>query len=212
MRGIKRGNATRARRKRLTYSNLIATVALVFAMTGGAMAASHYLITSTKQIKPSVLKKLKGKAGPQGNTGPAGQANPNATAVDGQTVSKIFLNLAPHTSTTQVFSADGLSISADCTGSGGDQLGLYAQSTDPNAELNWNGNNSGFVENEDEDTGTGVFDLLDGSSPGSNQGNITVNYSTTAGKIVTVSLGFDYDGAFGSGSDCGVWGTGVSSS
>ena len=39
----------------------MATLALIFAMSGGAYAASHYLITSTKQIKPSVLGHLKGK-------------------------------------------------------------------------------------------------------------------------------------------------------
>jgi hypothetical protein len=34
-------------RKRLTYANVAMTLALVFAMTGGAYAAKHYLITST---------------------------------------------------------------------------------------------------------------------------------------------------------------------
>ena len=50
-------------RKRLSYANVTATLALVFAMSGGAMAANHYLITSTKQINPKVLKKLNGQAG-----------------------------------------------------------------------------------------------------------------------------------------------------
>ncbi len=60
-------------RRRFTYANVAMTLALVFAMSGGAYAAGKYLITSTKQIKPSVLKQLQGK------TGPAGQAGTNGT-------------------------------------------------------------------------------------------------------------------------------------
>jgi hypothetical protein len=41
-------------RKRFTYTNVAMTLALVFAMTGGAYAAFTSLITSTKQISPSV--------------------------------------------------------------------------------------------------------------------------------------------------------------
>jgi Collagen triple helix repeat (20 copies) len=59
-------------RKRCTYANVAATMALFFAMSGGALAAGHYLITSTKQIKPSVLSSLKGKAGPAGKNGTIG--------------------------------------------------------------------------------------------------------------------------------------------
>ncbi len=40
------------------------------------MAARHYLITSTSQIKPSVLKSLHGAHGAPGQPGPAGQAGP----------------------------------------------------------------------------------------------------------------------------------------
>jgi hypothetical protein len=61
-------------RKHLSYANVTATLALVFAMSGGALAANHYLITSTKQIKPSVLAKLKGNAGAAGLKGATGAA------------------------------------------------------------------------------------------------------------------------------------------
>ena len=59
-------------RKRLTYANVAMTLALVFAMSGGAYAASKVLITSTKQISPKVLKSLKGANGTNGAAGPAG--------------------------------------------------------------------------------------------------------------------------------------------
>lgn len=65
-------------KRRFNYANVTATLALVFSMSGGALAAKHYLITSTKQIKPSVLKKLTGKTG---KTGPAGA--PGATGKAG---------------------------------------------------------------------------------------------------------------------------------
>ena len=60
-------------RRHLTYANVAATLALVFAMSGGALAAKHYLVNSTKQINPTVLKKLRGKAGPKGTTGATGK-------------------------------------------------------------------------------------------------------------------------------------------
>jgi len=53
----------------LTFANVTATIALLFAMSGGALAARHYLITSTSQIKPSVLRALKGEAGQAGGDG-----------------------------------------------------------------------------------------------------------------------------------------------
>lgn len=70
-------------RRHLSYANVVATMALVFAMGGSAIAAKHFLITSTGQISPKVLKALEAKiaskvkpgvAGKEGATGREGAA------------------------------------------------------------------------------------------------------------------------------------------
>jgi hypothetical protein len=72
--------------RRMNAATVLATVALVLAMSGGAYAASRYIITSTRQISPKVLKTLKGaagaagKAGATGATGPVGPAGPAGAA------------------------------------------------------------------------------------------------------------------------------------
>ena len=55
-------------RHRASPVMIIALIALFVGMGSGAVAARHYLITSTKQIKPSVLKQLKGARGPAGQS------------------------------------------------------------------------------------------------------------------------------------------------
>ncbi len=72
--------------RRITFANVAMTLALVLAMSGGAFAAGKFLVTSTKQISPKVLKSLQGKAGPagavgaQGAAGPAGPQGPSGPA------------------------------------------------------------------------------------------------------------------------------------
>jgi len=58
--------------KHLSYANVAATLALVFSLTGGAFAATHYLITSTSQLSPKVIRQLRGHRGPKGERGPQG--------------------------------------------------------------------------------------------------------------------------------------------
>lgn len=62
--------------RRLSYANVVATLALVFAMSGGALAAGHYIVSSTSQISPKVIKALKGKPGQTGSAGAAGAQGP----------------------------------------------------------------------------------------------------------------------------------------
>src|SRR4051812_9209954 len=103
-------------RRRFGYAEVTATLALVLAMSGTAVATQHYLITSTKQIKPSVLKQLKGARGPRGiigktgHTGPAGAAGvsgangqPGATGPVGIGIDGIFGN---HADGDQTIAAD----------------------------------------------------------------------------------------------------------
>jgi hypothetical protein len=52
--------------------NLVAWLALFVALGGTSMAASHFVVTSTKQIDPRVIKKLRGNRGPAGPQGPQG--------------------------------------------------------------------------------------------------------------------------------------------
>jgi hypothetical protein len=64
----------------------LATAILVLALAGAADAASRYLITSIKQIKPSVRRALVGARGPVGKQGPAGPQGAPAPATHYQDV------------------------------------------------------------------------------------------------------------------------------
>lgn len=87
-------------RRHLTYANVAATLALVFAMTGGALAAKHYMVESTSQINPKVLKKLRGHNGKKGATGKTGLTGaagapgaPGATGPAGAPATKLLASI-----------------------------------------------------------------------------------------------------------------------
>jgi Collagen triple helix repeat (20 copies) len=64
--------------------NMVAWIALFVALGGTSLAASHYVITSTTQIKPSVLRSLRGHPGARGPAGKNGSAGaPGAAGAPG---------------------------------------------------------------------------------------------------------------------------------
>jgi hypothetical protein len=67
------------RSRHLSPSLVISILALVVALGGTAVAAG-YVITSTKQIAPSVLKKLKGNRGAKGHAGARGATGANGAS------------------------------------------------------------------------------------------------------------------------------------
>ena len=79
----------RLKRPRATYANVAASLALFFALAGGTALAAHhfhYLITSTHQIKPSVVRSLRGHNGHNGRNGRNGAAGaPGAKGATGAT-------------------------------------------------------------------------------------------------------------------------------
>ncbi len=79
----------RPRHRALSYANVAATLALLLGFSGGALAANHYLINSTSQINPRVLKHLRGATGatgPQGLPGaPGAQGRTGPEGIPGQT-------------------------------------------------------------------------------------------------------------------------------
>jgi hypothetical protein len=95
-------------RRRPSVTTVVACLALFFALGGSALAASKYLITSTSQIKPSVLKSLQGKRGPAGTPGAPGAAGAaGAAGAEG----------ALDTTDVTVVDGPATSIAPDSTGS-----------------------------------------------------------------------------------------------
>jgi hypothetical protein len=88
--------------------NIIAWLALFVAMGGTSLAASHYIITSTKQIKPSVLKQLRGQRGVKGTAGSTGlQGLPGLQGKEGSAGKEGATGKEGHTVTEVRFEKEG---------------------------------------------------------------------------------------------------------
>ena len=98
-------------RGRPSYANIASTLALIVAIGGGtAWAATHhhYLITSTGQIKPKVLKTLRGRNGTNGVNGAAGAKG--ATGPSGATGATGVPGIVTATNTSVTLSATQMAV------------------------------------------------------------------------------------------------------
>jgi hypothetical protein len=142
-----------------------------------AIAAKHYLITSTSQIKPSVLTKLKGHAGKQGPLGPAGATG--ATGPQGATGGQgpagvegprgsegpgaVLVNVSVEVGSTKaLFAYGGISLQAGCLEEGG-QGRVDVQAT--GIQLEADGTETLTVAQSTTDSETRAVDLAVGQSP-----------------------------------------------
>jgi hypothetical protein len=226
-------------RRHVSYANVAATLALVFAMSGGAIAATGgfssggklqgcvneegglkllkagkhcrrgqktvaWSITGPKGAKgdPGApgAKGAAGANGGQGAQGPAGAPNPNATSVNGQSITRIFATVAPEAPAVNVLSTQGLTVQFSCPTSveGVVTATGLAGGTD---NLVWQGNGqSGAFEGRTEHLASTPSTIGKG-----NFGTGVAEFGTADGHVVSVTYGWD-DASNGISSDCAIWG------
>jgi hypothetical protein len=132
----------------------------------------------------------------------------NASTVGGETVTKVFNNLAPDTSDVQIYSGGGLTLFASCSMTTGN-LELLGSSSQSDSPLSWSGSDAGTFDHADVQLGTvGQSEVLGFAD---NYGSINISYSNPSGQTATLTLGMVSQGAFGQTDHCAVWGTGVAS-
>jgi hypothetical protein len=178
---------SRKPRRVLSYANVVATLALVLAIGGGsAYAAKRYLITSTKQIKPSVVTALRRPAVKLGTTGATGSSG--GSGVTGTTTGTGLVRwrttaatagASPTSPTIVTLATDGpFTVTGECfsDGSGNTEAGTYIQTSQDGAAV------------ESGDNGETVpIDVSDGA----------VEVDDTYASGVTATNSEDFEGADG---------------
>jgi hypothetical protein len=166
----------------------IAIAALFFALGGGAVAAvqRHYLITSTKQIKPSVLHKLKGAKGLRGAQGSQGlKSDPGATGAQGQQGPPGLSNLVTVDSTPiDLLGGYYTAPVAYCpTGTEVVGTGFYNSIADIGFVESYGSFVGGIYFNNTSTTATGVYVQAICATVATNAGPITNSTLTTQGDL-----------------------------
>jgi hypothetical protein len=123
---------------RITYANVMATIAVFLALGGGAYAVTvGKNSVGKKQLKKGAVvdKKVKKNSltGRSINESKLGTV-PNSNKVGGNTVQQIHYRAAQDTGAQTVFSGAGLTVKANCPAAGSDFVNLEA-TTDTNGSV-----------------------------------------------------------------------------
>ena len=156
---------------------------------------------------PSGPRGATGPTGPQGATGTTGPANPNATTVNGETVTELSLKEATPASSTTVqtlYHGDGLTILANCDSAGSASLQANGPAS-ADAELSVNGVDNGATPFASQTNTLGPTSFAPLGTPSS--GQTTFSYATSSGAVATGSIGYQHAPAFGAYNGCGFFGT-----
>jgi hypothetical protein len=220
-------------RKRISYVNVVATLALFLAIGGFGYAATKLPKNSvgSKQLKKNsvVTAKVKNEAittakiagdavtgakldestlgeVPRAASAAHADSAANADAVNAMHVGRINFLAAPSTPETTVFSADGLTLHASCSATS--QLEFTATTSVEHAMIEESGNlNSEFNGSVQDDLNPGmvekVGEAIGNHTQSGNQGQLV--YVTPAGDVVTAQFYLE-TASFG-GHACQVGGT-----
>lgn len=203
-------------RKRITYANVMSSIA-VFLVVGGAsaFAATHLGKNSvgTKQLKNNAVTTAKIKknavtgakikngtiTGSKINLGtlgtvPSASSAGNAATANGQTPVKVFQTLLPGQSGV-VASIAGFTIAATCEATNIDVSLTSPATTGSVLSAQGNGSSEGtYFEYDANKPGTASSIRLDGSSPGDNNyGEVALSGALSNGVVISGDLGYDYD-------------------
>ncbi len=146
-----------------------------------------------------------GATGPAGATGATGPVNPSANTVNGQSISKLMLKVptpGSGTTTSTLYSANGLTILAECDSSGNASLVANGPSSN-DSELTVSGeSNSGAFGSQANNLGASSNATLGPAA----SGHASFSYASSSGTVLTGSIGYQKASSFASYAGCAFFG------
>jgi hypothetical protein len=210
---------------RSTLAKLLAGAVLLTALGGVAYAASASTFVATNDTITSCLPPNGGQLhvwkpghqcsggwanltfaanGPTGATGATGGANPNATTIDGQTVTKLDVKQptpSSSTSITTIPGAGGLTLLAECDTSGNASIDATGPASG-DSELTVSGRDgTGSYGSQTATLGSSAVQI---ARPGT--GEISLSYASNAGQVEIANIGYQSAPSFNGFAGCGFFG------
>jgi hypothetical protein len=219
-------------RKRTTFSNVIALIALFAALGGTAFAASKIAKNSvgSKQIKNNAVtgKKIKKNAvtgdkvkdgslsGSDINLGSLGQvpsaaSAANADTVNGQKITKFLVKIQTGATNQQVFSIGGFTLTASCTGGNVTNLILDTTSLTTEVSASVDGTPDGAYFTRNSGSEPNSINLSEDGATDNDRGIATFTAAESSGSpVLSGTVSYDDPGTFGTEPTCAVWGDVIS--